>query len=287
MSESSSVYLSLKLAARMFSKPLDALGPSEQRKLRRVAAKQLEIEALILKTSEAAHVVLPDATVTSSLAEIRNRYGSEDDYHADLDRIGLDDNSLRLAVERDLVVDAVLDKVAARAAKVSETEVEIFWFMHRERFLRAEMRTLRHILITINDSMVDNERSCAQGKIEAIRQRLLKEPERFAEQALKHSECPTAMNGGLLGNVPRGQLYPQLEAAAFDLKEGALSGLVESELGFHLLWCESIQPERQSLLDEVRKNIREHLEQQRRSMCQKSWINGLRHNSVTGVAQPA
>jgi nitrogen fixation protein NifM len=284
MNEPGSVYLSLKLAAQLFSKPLDALRPEERQKLSRVAARQQEIEALILATPEAANVVVPAATVASSLQEIRGRYGSDEDYQADLHGIGLDDASLRRAVERDLVVDAVLDKVAARAAVVSETEVEIFWFMHKERFRRAETRTLRHILITVNDTLAGNERPAAREKIDAIRQRLQREPERFAEQALKHSECPTAMNGGLLGNVPRGQLYAQLEAAAFGLSEAALSEVVESELGYHLIWCEAIQPERQSSLDESRKNIRDHLEQQRRSMCQKSWINGLRQ---TRVAEPA
>jgi nitrogen fixation protein NifM len=143
---------------------------------------------------------------------------------------------------------------------------------------------MRHILITINDALAGSERHVALEKITAIRQRLQKEPQRFAEQALKHSECPTAMNGGLLGNVPRGQLYPQLESAAFALAEGGLSEVLESELGYHLIWCEAIQPERQSAIEEARKNIRDHLEQQRRSMCQKSWINGLRQAAVAELA---
>jgi nitrogen fixation protein NifM len=124
------------------------------------------------------------------------------------------------------------------------------------------------------------DREAARGKIEAIRARLLKNPERFAEQALKHSECPTAMNGGLLGSVPRGQLYAELEAVAFALPAATLSEPVESELGWHLIYCEAIHAERQSQLEEVRQTIRDHLEQQRRSMCQKSWINSLRRQMV-------
>ena len=88
------------------------------------------------------------------------------------------------------------------------------------------------------------------------------------------------MNGGLLGTVPRGQLYPELEAVAFALGEGMLSTPVESELGWHLVRCDAINPERLSQLDEVRQSIREHLETQRRSMCQKSWINALRRQAA-------
>jgi len=252
------------------------LAADELRRVKTVAAKQHEIETLILTTPEAASVMLPQASIEAGLAEIRERYASDEDFNADLDRIGLDTPSLRQAVERDMVVEVVLETIAARAVAVSDTEVEIFWFMHMDRFRCAGTRVLRHILVTINEQLAGSERPAARAKIDAIRARLVKSPERFAEQALKHSECPTAMNGGLLGAVPRGQLYPELEAAAFALAEAALSEPVESELGYHLIHCETINPERQSRLDEVRPAIREHLEQQRRGICQKSWINGLR-----------
>lgn len=284
MNESGGVYLTLKLAAQLFAKPLEALAADELRRVKTVATRQQEIEALILATPDAAGVMLPEASIAAGLQEIRGRYASDEDYHADLDRIGLDAASLRQAVERDMRVEALLEKVGARAAAVSDTEVEIFWFMHKDRFRRAETRVLRHILITINEQLAGNERDAARSRIEAIRERLLKNPERFAEQALKHSECPTAMNGGLLGSVPRGQLYPELEAAAFAMVEAELSAPVESELGWHLILCEAIHPERQSQLAEVRQTIREHLEQQRRSICQKSWINALRRQAAAQAA---
>ncbi|MDP1611826.1 MAG: nitrogen fixation protein NifM [Sulfuritalea sp.] len=284
MNEAGGVYLTLKLAARLFAKPLEALAADELQRVRSVATRQLELEALILATPEAARVMLPEASIAASLQEIRGRYAGDEDYHADLDRIGLDAAALRQAVERDMRVEAVLEKVGARAAAVSDTEVEIFWFMHQQRFRRAETRVLRHILITINETLPGNERDAARSRIEAIRARLLKSPERFAEQALKHSECPTAMNGGLLGTVPRGQLYPELEAVAFAMAGNTLSAPVESELGYHLIHCETINPERQSQLAEVRQTIRDHLEQQRRGTCQKSWINSLRRQAAAKAA---
>lgn len=283
MDEPHGIYLTLKLAAKLYSKPLDVLAADELRRVKAVAAKQQEIEALILTTPEAASVMLPEPSIEAGLTEIRERYASDEDFTADLRRIGLDPASLRQAVTRDMVVEAVLEKVASRSAAVSDTEVEIFWFMHMERFRRAETRVLRHILVTINEQLAGNERPAARARIDAIHARLARSPERFAEQALKHSECPTAMNGGLLGAVPRGQLYPELEAVAFSLAEAGLSEPIESELGFHLIQCEAIHPERQSRLDEVRQSIRDHLEQQRRSLCQKSWINALRRRLAATV----
>ena len=182
---------------------------------------------------------------------------------------------MRQAIERDLKVEAVLEQVGAAAPAVSDTEVEIFYLQHRERFSRPEMRALRHILITINEDLPGNKREAALTRIEAIRERLAKDPDRFGEQALKHSECPTAMNGGLLGKLPRGKLYAQVEATAFALTPGELSAVVESPLGFHVVLCDGIDAERLIPFADVRERVREHLTASRRAAAQKSWITGL------------
>lgn len=280
MPEPGSIYRSIKLAAQMFGKPLESLAPAELHRLNRVADRQQEIEALILETPEAARVQLPVAAIDASLMEIRGRYGDDEEYHTELQRVGLDASSLRQAVARDLLVEAVLETVAAASAAVSDTDVEIFWYMNRQRFRLGETRVLRHLLVTINDGLAGNERAAARARIDAIHARLLREPQRFAEQALKHSECPTAFHGGLLGRVPRGRLYPQLEAVAFSLAEGMLSGVIESELGYHLVRCEAIQRERLLSFVEARQTIREHLAGQQQALCRNAWIRALRRQGA-------
>ena len=275
MNTPASAYLTLKLAQQLYQKNPDVLEPEERKRVDSVAAKQRQLEALILATPEAAQVMLPESSIKSNLAEIRKRYPSEDDFHVDLDRIGLSEAALREAVERDLTVEAVLDKVAARAAKVSDTEVEIFYFMHKERFPRPASRTLRHILITINPEYKENDRETALARLQSIRARLLKDPTRFAEQALKHSECPTAMNGGLLGNVTPGQLYAELEPAAFALTQGDISEVLESPVGFHIVLCEAVNDVHTLNLAEARERVHAHLMEQRQRICQKAWINSL------------
>ncbi|MBI5784089.1 MAG: nitrogen fixation protein NifM [Rhodocyclales bacterium] len=275
MTDSPSPYLRLKLARELYSKAPDALEAPERKRVDAVAARQQEIEQRILASANAALVVLPEASVEACVKDIRDRYPDEPEFEADLARTGLGIAELRAAIERDLKVEAVLELVAASALPVSDTEVEIFYLQHLDRFKKPETRTLRHILITINDDMAGSTRDAAQAKIEAIRARLAKEIGRFSEQALKHSECPTAMNGGMLGKVPRGKLYAAVEAVAFALDAGELSAVVESELGFHLVLCDAIERETQVPLAEIRERVREHLAGGRRAAVQKAWIAGL------------
>ncbi|MDP2794121.1 MAG: nitrogen fixation protein NifM [Sulfurisoma sp.] len=270
-----SPYLTLKLAGELYGKSPETLEPAERGRVAAVARRQTEIEQRILATVEASSVVLPESSIKHSLAEIRGRYAGDDEYHADLARAGLSHDTLRAAIERDLTVEAVLEQVAGRATPVSATDVEIFYLQHAAKFHKPETRTLRHILLTINDALPGNERAAAQARITAIHARLLKAPERFAEQALKHSECPTAMNGGLLGQMPRGKLFPEIDAVTFALPVGGMSAIVESPMGFHVVLCESIEPERYVSLAEASERIRARLDDGRRMALQKAWVAGL------------
>ena len=268
-------YLRLKLSQELYRKPPSMLEPVERQRVDSVAARQRSIEQRILSSAEAAQVVLPASSLSQALAEVRGRYGSDEEFLADIESSGLDHEGLMTAIERDLKFDAILDGVASRIADVSETDIEIFYLMHRDKFCRPENRTLRHVLVTINESLKGNDRASTRRKIDNVRARLLKSPERFAELAMRYSECTTAMNGGLLGVVEKGQLFPELEKAAFALNVDELSRVVESPVGFHVIHCVAVESASEQPLAAVREKIRTHLIESRRRAAQKEWITTL------------
>lgn len=268
-------YLTLKLAQELFKKLPSSLDPEERSRVEQVARRQLKIEQLILATQEAASVILPASSLQRAEAEIRGRYESDAEFVTDLERSNLDRASLAQAIERELKVEAVLERIARQSVEVSDTDVELYYLLHRDRFRRPENRTLRHILITINEDLPGSDRATALARIEEICTRLKKSPTRFGEQALKHSECPTAMNGGQLGTMRRGQLYPELEEIAFVLAPGVVSDVVESPLGFHVLQCVSVEASCELPFAAVREKIRERITESRRQSVQKAWIAGL------------
>lgn len=273
--ESGVAYLALKAAQKLYSKVPAALRPEEFERVRSMAQQQHKLEARVLLAPEARGVMVPAATLEAAMQEIRGRYPSGEEFLRDLANNGLDEESFATALEREMKVEAILEKVATQAAKISDMDVELYYQYHPEQFRRPETRLARHILVTINETIVENTRSAAHKRIATLATRLAKEPQRFEEQALKHSECPTALDGGKLGDLPRGKLFPELDKALFELKAGEVSGVLESELGFHILRCDAVTEAGVLGYDQAKQHIRKLMEQKRKRVCQQAWVKQL------------
>lgn len=273
--EADVAYLALKAAQKLYGKSPSALQPEEFERAQSMAQQQHRLEARVLAAAEARDAIVPPSTLKAAMQEIRGRYPSEEEFAGDLARNGLDEASLAIALEREMKVEAILEKVGAQAAKVSDMDVELYYQYHPEKFRRPETRLARHILITINESIPENTRAEAGKRIATIQARLAKEPQRFEEQAQKHSECPTALDGGKLGDLPRGKLFPELDKALFEMKAGEVSGVLESELGFHVLRCDAITEAGVLGYDQAKPHIRKLMEQKRKRICQQAWMKQL------------
>lgn len=134
---------------------------------------------------------------------------------------------------------------------VSDTDAELFYRLNPERFARPERRTVRHILITYT---TPPERAAAVALLDDLAAQLRAGAD-FADLALRHSQCPTALQDGLVGSVPRGQLFPPLDAALFSMAAGEISAVVETEVGLHLLRCDAILPADTIPFEQVRARI--------------------------------
>ncbi|MET0049320.1 MAG: nitrogen fixation protein NifM [Sedimenticola sp.] len=269
-------YHLLRNALERFGRNLGQLEPDEFQQIYAKASKSFELESLVLESLEAKSVVISDQQLDKSVEEVASRYGSREEFLQDLEANDLDEESLRIALYRELVFDSVMQLVAANTSVVSDIDVHLFYAMHHERFEVPETRQARHILITVNPDFPENSPAAAHERMEQVVEKLGERVNRFPEFAKRYSECPTAMEGGKLGEVKHGQLYPELDAMLFSMQENEISPIIESEMGFHILLCEKIKPAKRVPISKVKTQIREILEQRHRRNCQKAWLTSLR-----------
>ncbi|NJD07112.1 MAG: nitrogen fixation protein NifM [Methylococcaceae bacterium] len=276
-------FIRLRAALELFGKAPFELDPQQAEKARRQAAREYEVESLILKAPEAAGVVAVEEEVERAYAEIAGRYQDAAAFEAALGANGLDPASLRQALARQCRVNTVLERVTAGAdeAEIGDTEVGIYYHSHFDSFQQPERREAFHILISINDDFPENTKPKALERIAKLAARLAQKPKLFEELAQRHSECPTAMRGGRIGLVRRGQLFAPVEAALFALEAGQISTPVESEMGFHLVLCKSIQKPETISLKKATPHILKVLREGMRETRRREWIASLSPESFS------
>ncbi|WP_320818664.1 nitrogen fixation protein NifM [Thalassolituus sp.] len=270
--EATQGYRLLRIATGHFGRALHDLDDEEQKQVQRIAVNEMQLEHLILTSPESHQVTVPESQVEAALQQIRNNYEETDHFYESLSNSGLSEEMVRAEIRDALRVEAVMDLVASRGVAVDNTEATLFYYLHPEKFEKPEVRKARHILITENSDYKENSESESLRRIQAIGERLQQHPKRFAEQALKHSECPTGLNGGVLGQVPKGVLYPELDAVLYTMKEGEISSPVQSELGWHLLYCEEVISAHTLPLAKVLPELREELQNRQNKRTQKTWL---------------
>jgi len=101
----------------------------------------------------------------------------------------------------------------------------------------------RHILICYDGCAVDGPFNRTQEEalalIEDINGRIQSEELNFTQAAVDYSDCPSSADGGLLGEFGRGAMVPAFEDAAFNLPVAGMSGIVETQFGYHLIYREN------------------------------------------------
>lgn len=138
------------------------------------------------------------------------------------------------------------------AVEVSDAEVQSWYDGHKERYQQPEERRASHILIGLEKLGKDK----ARAKAEEVLKEVQKKPAAFAELARQSSDDPgSASQGGDLGFFGRGMMVKPFEDAAFGLKEGEISGIVESDFGFHIIKLVAVRAAKEKPLAEVRGEI--------------------------------
>ncbi|ROH88288.1 peptidylprolyl isomerase [Pseudomethylobacillus aquaticus] len=143
--------------------------------------------------------------------------------------------------------------------KVTDDEMRRFFDENAAKFQGDEQRRASHILIGFGVSASEADKKKAREQAEDVLAQVKANPAKFEELAVKFSQDPgSAEKGGDLGLFSRGTMVKAFDEAVFTMKPGAISDLVESEFGFHIIKLTEISGQSQSY-DDVKLNIRAEL----------------------------
>jgi len=140
---------------------------------------------------------------------------------------------------------------------VTEEDVNLYYKTHPNEFRTAEMVKASHILIKADKNASADDKEKARGEAGDILKRV-KAGEDFAKLASEVSDDQgSKAKGGDLGYFARGKMVKQFEDAAFSLKAGEISDVVETHFGFHIIRVDDRKESVVEPYDKVRDRVRE------------------------------
>lgn len=162
----------------------------------------------------------------------------------------------------------VLDLEALKAgATASEEELRKYYAENQSRYTVAEERRASHILIKADKDMAAADRAKAKARAEELLAEARKNPAGFAALARKNSQDEgSAERGGDLDFFARGAMVKPFEDAAYSLKQGEISNLVESDFGYHIIQLTGVRGGDKKSFEAVRAELEEEV---RRQQAQK------------------
>jgi peptidyl-prolyl cis-trans isomerase C len=171
----------------------------------------------------------------------------------------------QLTVER-LFHDEVFPRIT-----VAPADVERWFAEHPAELAEPERVRVLQVVVSSRDEAI------------TLRDKLRRDPARFAEVARASSIAPEGKNGGELGWIGRGAGFPEVFDVCFSMPLNSVSDVVPSPYGFHIFRVVERKSASKRTLDQARGEVGERLLRDRRARAQEEYLAALRGRATIQV----
>lgn len=148
------------------------------------------------------------------------------------------------ASRRDYIAQLAMTELL-KDITAEDDEMAAYYEEHQDEFMAPASAKAKHILVDDEDKAKELKASIEAGELE------------FEAAAKEHSSCPSAQQGGDLGQFGKGQMVPEFDEAVFAASEGDLLGPVKTQFGYHLIKVDELKEEAKRAFEEVAEQIKQ------------------------------
>ncbi len=228
-----------------------------------------------LLLDQAAKLDLPvsAADIDAEVAKVVAQVGGAENYRKALAAQGITEEQFRKELEKGAKVNKLVEQACSSVAEPTDDEVAAFYAAHKAEYVAPEQVLCQHILVKGSDD-------AALDKIKGIRARIVDGKADFAEEAKKHSDCPSGQQGGSLGWFGRGMMVPEFDKVAFEMAKGEVSNIVTTQFGYHIIYKADQKGGGQQTLVDVHDQIRDLLRHEARGRAMDAYVAELREKAT-------
>jgi peptidyl-prolyl cis-trans isomerase C len=246
------------------------------REMQRKALDQLIDQKVLVAASRKEGFAPTDDQVNQVMDALRSRFGSPEVFAQALSQQGMTEADLRGNVVVDMAIRNYLMRSIPDTVQVTPTQAQAYYNEHPDLFMTPEKVHARHILVKVDPAATPEQKEEARKKAAGLLEKV-KGGADFATVARESSDCPSAPQGGDLGEFGRGDMVKPFEDAAFALKPGETSDLVETQFGFHIIRIENqLPPTKMEYTPELEGQVTQRLMTEHRNEVVKKRVDELR-----------
>lgn len=275
-----------KRAKGRFEKVGRTIPESLEGRIRQSILQQLVEEIVIDDAAKAQKLVISQEEKDAALAEYQDRMGGVEAFENFLKQLEVSKDELNQSLQANLMRKKLLDSMSGEYAP-STKDLQAYYDSNKDRFKQPLEVQASHILFKFEKDMTDEVKAT---KLESAKKALIdakKKGANFAELAKKHSEGPTAPNGGDLGWFSKGRMIKEFEDAAFGAKVGDIVGPVETTFGYHVINVVGRKEEKQKTFAEVKTEIEENLKLTEMAKRSQEALAKLKEKAKIDVFEPS
>ncbi|MBU5445027.1 peptidylprolyl isomerase [Paenibacillus sp. MSJ-34] len=207
------------------------------------ALQQIISETLLDQAAKQANVTVTDQDIAEEINHLKNSFPSEDQFNMILAQQGMTEEDLK----ENMRAQVKINKIFEPNINITEESVKQFFDENKDMYGTPEEVRASHILVDTKEEAEEILKQLNNGAD-------------FAELAKEKSQDPGSKDqGGDLDFFGKGEMVPSFEEAAFALKNGEISGIVESSHGFHIIKRTDYKPAEPANFEDKKENIRYQL----------------------------
>ena len=240
----------LNAISRYDDKTLSSLDQSTILSFKKGILDQLINYELLYQQAQKEKVKIHSDEINLEIDKIKDNFSTPEEFNEAIKANNITLTQLKEDIKRQLMINSVLEKTRNQVS-ISDEELLEYYDKNKESLFEPEQVHARHILVETEEEANNLLQQLKEGIID------------FAELAKEKSIGPSAPNGGDLGFFARGQMVKEFEDAAFSLEPGEISGVVQTQFGYHIIKCEEKKDEYSPTFEEAKEKINNTLKQQK------------------------
>jgi peptidyl-prolyl cis-trans isomerase SurA len=256
----------------LFKLRADLLNRIIERKLTDQAIKRNNIE-------------VSEKEIDAALERIKEgRSLTEEDLRAGLAQQGLTIEEYRKNLKQQLLRNILVNREIKSKIVITEDEIKKYYDAHSEKYAGETKYHIWNIFIRVPDFAAESAKQLALEKMESVATKL-KQGQTFESLAAQKPDSPKAPEGADLGLYQLEELSPQLQKAVKDMKAGDFSPILDTDMGYQIIYVQKIIKTDPKSMADVKSEIQQTLYDEAVDNRFQTWLQNLRKKSHIKIIQ--